>query len=178
MSNAIIAQDLSFSEWDLYRTLQTFTRWDRIARFGPWPDDSQDRAGHVAFGRQVEAIAAELLRDRGYTVKTTTHKAHHDLWANGARVEVKAATYDGRRWQWNLRGSQADVFLLACCNDRQVIAWFVIPGGDVGDRRNAAVWTADPGQYAGQWAPYLGAWELLDEAATGTAAPWQLELWS
>lgn len=177
MSNAIIAQDLSFSEWDLHRAFQTFHRWDRIARYGHRADDSQDRAGHHIFGRQVERLAAELLRDRGYCIRLTGHQEHWDLWANGARVEVKAATWDGRRWQFNLRGSQADVFLLGCCQGGQVIAWFVIPGADVGDRRNTAIWNADPMAYAGQWAPFLGAWELADIAIEGTRAPWQLELW-
>jgi hypothetical protein len=178
MLQAIIAQDHKFSEWDLYRVFQTFDRWDRAARFGHHRGDNQDRAGHVAFGRRVEVLAADRLRERGYVTSLTGHQENHDVWANGARVEVKAAHFDGRRWQWNLRGSQADVYLLACCQAGRVLAWYVVPGGDVGDRRHVAIWAADLGAYGGLWAPYLEAWELADKVIEGTAAPWQLELWS
>lgn len=174
-SLALITQSCEFLEYRFFRWLD---RLDRAARYGHHRGNGQARGEHVAFGRRVEVLAAELLRDRGYVVALTGHKEHWDLWANGARVEVKAAKWDGRRWQWNLRGSLADIYLLACCQGWRVLTWFIVPGDDVGDRRHVAVWNSDPSAYAGQWCAYLEAWDLADMAIEGAGGiPWQMELW-
>jgi hypothetical protein len=73
-------------EWLEYRFHQELRRFDRVARFGtpsaPSPDGKQD--DRMVVGRRVEAIAADLLADRGYPVQLTSHKKAWDLYAGGA----------------------------------------------------------------------------------------------
>ena len=137
-----------------------------------------DAPSAIEFGRRAKTLAAGLLRERGHLVAMTPHKERFDLWVSGAKIEIKASAWDGRRYQFNLRGSRADVYLLACCAGDEVLTWFVVPSEAIEGRRHVAVSNADPTSYAGQWARYREAWEHVDAAVIGAGpAPWQLSLW-
>ncbi len=186
-------------EWLEYRFHQELRRFDRVARFGsaltpalryaPGTPSPLGRGGRgvraqddrMVVGRRVEAIAAELLADRGYPVQLTSHKKAWDLYAGGAHVEVKAARWHaaprGGRYQVAIRNHRADLVLMACVGeDGQVWAWFVIPGEAIGRRRNLAIWSVDPRAYSGQWAPYLEAWDIADRVIAA-AGPFPAQLW-
>jgi hypothetical protein len=171
-------------EWVEYRFHQELRRFDRVARFGTPSASSPDgnRDDRMVVGRRVEAIAAELLADRGYPVQLTSHKKAWDLYAGGAHVEVKAARWHpalrGKgRYQVAIRNHRADLVLMACVGeDDQVWAWFVIPGQAIGHRRNLAIWSVDPRAYGGQWAPYLEAWDIADRVIAA-AGPFPAQLW-
>lgn len=181
-------------EWAEYRFFQELRRLDRVARYGAsaassgvspsslaLPSDDQ-----VALGRRVEVMAAEILGERGHTAYLTSHKRAWDLSVGGARVEVKGARWDGRRYQAAIRNHQADVVLMACLDDGAlahrgagddgVAGWFVIPAAAVGGRRNLAIWSRDPLQYIGRWTRWLEAWDVVDEAVAAAGPYVQLRL--
>lgn len=151
--------------WQEHQFFQYLHRLDQIARFAPWPEET---VNSTAFGRRVEVKAAHILADRGHQVSLTTHKAAVDIQAGGARVEVKGAHFhpakpSGARYQAHIRNHRAHLFLFACLDDDdQVLAWFVIPGQDLGRRCNIAIWSRDPLTYTGLWADYLDRWDLAD----------------
>ena len=174
MSSVIIPR---FDEFAEQRFFDHLARLDQLARWAPAPYHSQNWESTVSFGRSVEVLAAELLRDRGHQVAMTGHQDHHDLWVGGARVEVKSSRWDGARFQFNLRRSRADVYLLATVADDVVLDWYVVPSEAIEGRRHVAIWNADPDAYHGRWASYRDAWELVDEAVREAGAvPWQLSL--
>jgi hypothetical protein len=162
-------------DWAEHAFFQGMLAIERAWRYG-----SRNEVGGtddtMQLGRRVEQLAADLLAGRGAIVSLTRHKEHFDIQANGAHIEVKSARWDGRRWQWNMRASQADVYLLACVADNLIQDWFVIPADAIEDRRHVAIWNADPASYAGQWAAYHEAWDLIDRAIAEGAHPWQMPL--
>lgn len=171
------------SEWLEHEFFQGLRRLDAVSRWAPWAADDEAADDRKALGRRVERLAAELVADRGWPVCLTGDQRHWDLWAGGAKVEVKAARWypapsGGGRYQVMIRNGQADLFLVACVgDDEQVWAWFVIPARAVGARRNIAVTSPDPRAYQGRWARYLERWELVDEAAEAAGPfPGQLSL--
>lgn len=161
-------------EWQEFVFFQSLWRIQMAWRWGRRDQPADDR---MQLGRRVERLAAAILRERGALVSITSHKAHFDIQANGATVEVKAARWDGRRYQWNLRDSQAELYLLACVVDDCVAHWFIVPAAALDGRgRNLACWAEDPAYTTGWLARYLETWELADRAIDAGAHPWQLPL--
>lgn len=158
--------------------------------------------GDLASQRQVALKklsdeAEESMRDHiraqfGYRVNLTTHKCPFDLWVEdsagrAARIEVKISLIgenkNRSRYQAHIHNSPADVDLvlfIARSTDQTVSGrdWtYVIPIAEIGRRRNISLWSACPGDYRGQWARYLDAWEHLHQAiANSQARLWQLRL--
>lgn len=131
--------------------------------------------------RQAEAKAARILAGRGWQtwhIASTEPNKRFDLYARGARVEVKASGYHpamhGCRYQAHIH-NHANLILLACFN--HTIHWFVIPASEIGQRRNIAVWSHDPACYTGIWSQFYEAWHLADEIIQAAPAiPLQLPL--
>jgi len=114
-------------------------------------------------------------------VRRTTRGCHYDLWAGGARVEVKAA-----RWKEHARGGgwyQADVRpsqefdLLLFCAANGTAHWYVVPCEAVGGRRTISVCSYRPEQSRGWLRRFLERWDVADEVVRSAGAiPFQLEL--
>lgn len=131
------------------------------------------RSQRLRLAQEAEAkVAIYLQAQFGYQVNPTTYKCPFDLWVTDdwnrmARVEVKLSLYHqngdkGGRFQANLRHHEADILIFIARNGRD---WpFVIPMAVLGSRNNIAIWSYCPGDYTGQWAPYLDAWTYLDQA--------------
>ncbi len=159
--------------WHIHRRRGTFRSW------------RQRQAQELS--RQAENGVAKYLRGQGYQVSLTTHKTPFDLWvADGqgraASVEVKISTYressKGGRYQATLSQAEliwADLVVFIARNGRD---WpFIIPTAAIKPRRNIALWSYCPGDYAGQWSPYLNAWGNLEQAlAQKPSQAWQLSL--
>ena len=113
----------------------------------------------------AERWAETVLTGLGYDVRTNGHNDTADLIVNDSlRVEVKASFWVSHktrkgRYQWNTRQSP-DLFILFCMGTNGHA--FVIPGTEIGDRTNIAVWSRDPERYAGQWAGHLDDWEHIE----------------
>jgi hypothetical protein len=133
-------------------------------------------------GHEVVNLVTAHLVAMGYTVETTSHKAHFDLLVNGTlRIEVKAANWTQRackpqygRYKANLRKNRADLFIMAC-NDG---CWrfFIIPSAEIRSR-SLEITSYDVSRYTGQYAPFLERWGLIDQTAAAVAGRTrQLEL--
>lgn len=128
-------------------------------------------------------IAADLIRQQGYRV---SHGVSGQLWVTDgqrvARMEAKLARHSqdqrGRdRYQAAIYNHTADVLIFIARNEDGDYP-FIIPMSDVVPRRNISIWSRNPEEYSGQWAPYLNAWERLDQTvqAAVTQNDWQLSL--
>ena len=132
--------------------------------------------------RAVEHSAeAEIIRQasaRGYRCSITGHTAPFDLWIEGARVEIKAATYNqtknGGRYQANIRNHTADLLIFDCLNGSHHLHF--IPMSEIVPRKHIAVWCYDPAASRGQWLPFLEAWDYLEQAIFSAKHQWQLPL--
>ncbi len=153
------------SEADLERFLHRLWEEQRRGRY-LLPEDPRH-----TLARRVERAVIQRLIGRGHQVSKAAPNEHWDLWADGIRIEVKAATWHGR-YQANLRGNDADVLILGCVNGD--VHFFVIPFDRLEGRRHVAIWSPDPARYLGRWAPFYEAWEWLD--ALEVRNPWQLPL--
>lgn len=171
--------------WDLVGDpVDAMRREQRRQEFLARAAAGQRRREQHRLARQAEQQVAGRLRTRGYLVHPTTHKSPFDLWVQdqsgrAARVEVKISLYNqsskGGRFQARIHNAVADLLIFIARNGRD---WeFVIPMADISPRKNIAIWSACPADYAGRWAPYLDAWDNLDQAIqTGQAPAWQLAL--
>ena len=165
--------------WREYEFFQGLRRLDALARWATWSVAAED--DRKALARRVEAMAAERIADRGWPVQRCGANDPFDLQAGGAQIEVKAARWHaavngGGRYQAAIRNDQADLVVFACVGERdEVWAWFLIPASEVGARRNVAVTSPDPRAYRGQWAEYLGRWDLVDEEVEA-AGPFPAQL--
>jgi hypothetical protein len=122
-----------------------------------------DREAARQFGLYVERLALDILIERGHVVIPGDYADHHDLIANGARIEVKAARWGAHgAYRFNMRRSEADMYLLACCSPVEILAWFVVPAAALNGQRMVGIWAADPRHHRGQWAAYLEAWDIAD----------------
>lgn len=118
--------------------------------------------------RHVEHIALEVatenIKVRSHSYKRNGSNAHCDLVIDDTiRVEVKGALFTRHkhskgRYQFNTR-QDPDLYVLVCVGAAGHA--FVIPGEMVGDRNNIAIWSEDPTEYTGIWAPFLDAWWIL-----------------
>jgi len=157
-------------ERDLYALHREARRQDAAYRHGPRPraaglDQAPDPRRQLAASAEREAAA--ILAGAGLDVDLTPgHNDRHDLTVNGClRCEVKASRWTGAqnatgRYQC-LFHNDADLLLWLLADVGQ---WVIVPSGELGDRRNLAIWSHDPAEYTGQWAAYLGAWDIVDQA--------------
>lgn len=117
-----------------------------------------------AFAREVQAKARHRVsRLFGLDARPTTHKCPFDLWIEGVRVEVKGSHWqkNAQRYQADVRGYEADVILFDAINGTD--HWFVIPINVFKPRRKIEVYSYHVESYAGQWAVFLEAWDVLEE---------------
>jgi flagella basal body P-ring formation protein FlgA len=118
-----------------------------------------------------------LLRAQGWTVLEMASNAHWDLTIGRGgytiRVEVKIARprEKARRseyYQFKLKsgGSRpvdGDVLIACCCpNGPSSMTCYVIPTEQLGARATLEI-TSAPDHYAGQWAAWRAAWDVLEE---------------
>jgi hypothetical protein len=154
----------------------------RDAFFLKWLEETslvvRDRRRLAAW---AERRAAEILGARGHQVARTVHKCPFDLWAGGARVEVKAARWKqhphrGGWYQADVRPSQKfDLLLFCAVNGRS--HWYVVPRAAVGGRRTISVCSYEPGRSRGWLREFLERWDVADEVVRSAGAiPFQLEL--
>lgn len=146
---------------------------------------SQKQRQAQLLGRQAEIETARFLRQQGYQVNFTDHKAPFDLTvADGAgraaNVEVKISLFDQgqRRYQAYISQDElfwADVLVFIARNGRD---WpYVIPIERIRPRNHIAIWSPCPADYRGQWSPYCQAWRYLEQAiARAQPRTWQLSL--
>ncbi len=136
---------------------------------------------HVA--KKARYVAADLIRQQGYRV---SHGVSGKLWVTDgqrvAQVEAKLARHGrdqrGRdRYQAAIYNHAADVLIFIARNEEGDYP-FIIPMSDITPRRNISIWSRNPEDYSGQWAPYLNDWERLEQAiqAAVTQDDWQLSL--
>lgn len=166
--------------WDV--TLDPLEKWRRrqeAARFiCPAPANQTHRLGQQVCDR-VEA----RLEQMGYTVNQTTHKSSFDLWVDGRlHIEVKAANWTRRanprygRFQAHLGRSQirdADLVIFGCKNGTW--HYFVIPADQI-TGPTLDITSYDVKRYAGRYAPYLEAWDLIEIALHTARRCHQMEL--
>ena len=121
-----------------------------------------------ALGALGERMAAHLLKDAGYQVKSADSARSGDLRAilseKQFRVEVKTARR-GRDSKWHFTIRKNDqyghtdyrdsdvVVLLAVLRSGRCVC-FVIPAGDIPDQQTHISITSHPERYAGRWAEY------------------------
>jgi hypothetical protein len=74
---------------------------------------------------------------------------------------------NGGRYQATIRNREADVLLFVAVNGSD--HHFIIPMDAIGQRTQIAITSYDVTAYGGQWASYLEAWDVLQEAVK--AAP-------
>lgn len=102
-----------------------------------------------SFARQIEIAIAEQLRAAGYIVSRTGANAHFDLLVDSLRVEVKAATLSGGRYQAALRSNNADILIFVCRDPDGDDHHFVIPFDEVRGLTHIEIHNPDPSAYAG-----------------------------
>lgn len=127
----------------------------------------------------VEHQARAILEAMGYQVARCGYNCGWDLWVDGAKVEVKAATYSGGRYQANTsRNAGADLVLFGCQTPSGALEWFVIPGEVLGNVKTVSVWTVDPADHNGRWCEFFSAWWWVDAICQRVPSHrgWQSEL--
>lgn len=128
-------------------------------------------ADRKQFAHDTEAIIIDRLRENHYVSRAAAN-AHFDLIVDGLRVEVKAATLSGGRYQANLRSNDADV-LVFVCHDGDQQHYFVIPFERVADLTHIEIRNIDPAAYSGWMAAWRDAWYLIDQYIARGVNHWQ-----
>lgn len=119
---------------------------------------------HLDLASLAESYVTSKAQDIGVTLTPQPHNARFDfMTGTGKRVEIKAsnwvtATNRKGRYQFYIH-QPADLYILACCSHH--VACFVIPKAELANRTHVAIWSEDPVNYRGQWAPYLENWTHL-----------------
>lgn len=132
---------------------------------------------HKTFARSVETKIAQQIALLGYSVRPTRPNARFDLWAGGAKVEVKGSRWndDRHRYQAAVRNYEADVLIFDAVNGTDHL--FVIPMTMVIPKKTIEICSYDVARYAGQWAAFLEAWNWLHQIIEqAPKLPVQLEL--
>jgi hypothetical protein len=121
-----------------------------------------------------------MLRERGYRVMLGRRNRAYLWYTDGERaagIEVHRAVSQedkkGRytRYQAKVDGhDQAQILLLLAVTPDNHEHPFFIPMAEIGQRRNIAIWSADPVEYRGQWAPYRNNWEVVARTLADTPA--------
>lgn len=174
---------------DKFETLaikQMFDQQQRRDRWAwyHWAQSRQTQQDHIRLAHQAEGLVAEIARSMGFTTLVTNHTHPHDLEVidsagRAARVEVKIALPhpNQRKWRYQARlhHHNADVLVFIARNGKD---WpFVIPMADICPRTNIAISSYCPGDYSGQWAAYLEAWDHLRQAVQAAQPnPYQMPL--
>lgn len=107
---------------------------------------------------RAEHVAQVRLEGMGYQVSRQEYNAPFDLLCEGARVEVKGASWSGERYQGAIRNHEADLLLFGCDQPGGELDFFVIPAEAYAGRRHLAVWTEVPGAHRGRWFEFWRAW--------------------
>jgi len=118
-------------------------------------------AERKAFAHEIESAIIDRLRATGHFVTRTGDHEHFDLLVDGLRVEVKAATLSGGRYQAALRDNDADV-LIFICRGEGLDHSFVIPFDRVAGLTHIEIRNARPDRYAGWMAAWRDAWHIID----------------
>lgn len=129
-------------------------------------------ADRKQFAHDVEADIIDHLRADGRYVSRAAANAHFDLLVDGLRVEVKAASLSGGRYQAALRANDADV-LLFVCHDGDQQHYFVIPFDRVAHLTHIEIRNVDPAAYRGWMAAWRDAWHLIDQLIARGLNHWQ-----
>lgn len=103
------------------------------------------------------------------------------MGGQAARVEVKTSLYTlspkGGRYEANIRRHQQDTDLVIFLAKNGTWWPYIIPIAAIGQRHNISIWSYCPGDYKGQWAIYLDAWQHLEHVIQNTQPRhWQLSL--
>lgn len=159
------------NESDIQKLHESQQRWDKRQRFINYARCLDPRR---ALARSIERDVRTRIADRGYSVTKTNHTCNYDLLAQGLRIEVKAANWDGNRYEANLRSNDADVLVFACIDGD--IHFFVIPFDQVAGRTVIKITSRDPRDYIGKWMNGYEAWDLLDDLIRAGRNAWQLDL--
>ena len=124
---------------------------------------------HPALNRHVQHLAENhaiwMLENIGYTLYPSGCPEHSGLIIDGKlRIEVKGALWSSSstrqgRYQFNTR-QHPDVYVLRILEEPG--ADFVIPGREIGERKNIAIWSRNPHKYNGQWSKYLNRWDVIE----------------
>ena len=156
------------------RLLKLVNRQERIAKFafaGPRP-----RPAEQVLARQVETKVSNLITALGYPVWPTPQNSPFDLWAGGARIEVKASRWinpQKPRYQAGIRNHRADLLIFDAVNGAD--HFFIIPMALIIPRRTIEITRYDVTAYSGRWAEFLEAWNLL-HLAIEQAPPQPIQL--
>lgn len=164
--------------WSAYSPERAARIWQQeieTARRIDWRVANEREAARQ-FGLSVQRLALDILSIRGHPVAPACYADHHDLTANGVRVEVKAAKW-GRHgaFRFNMRQSDAELYLLACCSEVEVEAWFIVPAAAINGQKIIGIWSENAKVYKGQWAVYLEAWQIADHVI-GAGGGWPQQL--
>ena len=166
----------TISEADLERMHQVEWNWSRTQRFVLAKRALDPR---WVLARRFERMVHERLTESGLVVSGTGHMERFDLLAQGVRIEVKAAMWDGCRYQCNLHGNRADVLVWGCLDgiegrgNASPLQWFVIPFEQVRGLSVLKITSRDPRDYVGRWTPFYGRWETIDELVAAGRNIWQ-----
>jgi hypothetical protein len=114
------------------------------------------------FAHAIEADIIDRLRAAGYCVSRSGANGHYDLLVDGLRIEVKAATLSGGRYQANLRSNDADILIFVCRDADGLDHHFVLDFADVRDLTHIEIHNAAPAAYRGWMAYGYDAWQLID----------------
>ncbi len=134
----------------------------------------EEDARRRRLAREAEDAVADRLKAKGFFVTRAAPNAHFDLLANGLRIEVKASTWSGRRYQANLRDNDADLLVFVCKNGR--LHFFVMPFDQVKGLTVIKVTREEPADYLGRWSSYLEAWPIVDDLIAKSINHWQKPL--
>ncbi len=128
-------------------------------------------------GRRRALKLSKIAEDRiigkieriGYEVHRTTYNAPFDAWVAGCKIEFKASNWQNKaqRYQANIRHHNADMIIFDAINGSD--HYFIIPMQAVKPRQSVEIYSYDVNRYAGQWSPYLEAWDVLDQAIKDTS---------
>lgn len=160
------------TEDDLARFHFAQQRYDKSQRFTAPCDRALDP--RRALSRRIERHVRERIEVRGIACTKTSHTARYDLLAQGIRIEVKAARWDGCRYEANLRSNDADLLVFGCLDGD--LHFFVIPFDQVAGKTVIKITRHDPRDYLGQFMAYYEAWDLLDDLVRAGRNAWQPDL--
>lgn len=155
------------------RLLALTQKQERIAKF------ARPRPAEQRLASEVEHKIAQRIRALGYSVWPTPNNWPFDLYAGGARVEVKASKWQtgAGRYQAAIRNHQSDLLIFDAINGTDHI--FIIPMRLVIPNRTVEITRYQVDLYSGRWAAFLENWQYLHEAIEQSPPrPVQLELWT
>ena len=158
------------SDEQLHREHAAQCRRDRFMT--RWILTGQQPKDRKAFGHAIETDIITRLRASGYSVTRSAANEHFDALVNGLRVEIKAASWSGHRYQAALRSNDADVLILCCRNEDGHTSYFIMPFETVSGLKHIKI-SSDPKTYTGRHSAWLEAWSLIDQLIARGINHWQ-----